>query len=296
MENAIKINGITKKYKDFTLGPITIEIPCGFSTALIGANGAGKTTLIDVICGITGNSDGDILYFNDTTDVDNSDVRNKIGYCSSANFFPMDWKPKTIADAMEIGFDNFDRTKFKEMCKRFKLDDPDDKKQKKLLKLSDGNRMRTYLASILARNTELLVLDEPASSLDPLARDVLCEIFREYIAEGDGNKSVLFSTHNIADMEFATDYAIFMAHGKIIEKGFVEDLKDKYILVHGDADKCEEAKQFMLSCTSNNTAFEGIALAEYFVQLSKFDTAIEKPTLQQLSVGILRKAEEDDEK
>ncbi len=296
MENAIKINGITKKYKGFTLGPITAEIPSGFSTALIGANGAGKTTLIDVLCGITGSTEGDVLYFNKTTDVDENDVRNKIGYCSSANFFPTDWTLKTIAEAMEIGFDNFDRNKFKELCKRFKLENPDDKKQKKLFKLSDGNRMRTYLAAILARNTKLLVLDEPASSLDPLARDVLCEIFREYIADGDGDRTVLFSTHNIADMEFATDYAIFMAHGKIIEKGFVEDLKDKYILVHGDAEKCAEAKPYMLSSTSNTTNFEGIALAENFVRLSKLDTAIEKPTLQQLSVGILRKAEEDEEK
>lgn len=295
MENAIKINGITKKYKGFTLGPINLEIPCGFSTALIGANGAGKTTLIDVICGVTGKSGGECVYFGDKTDIDDSDLRNRIGYCSSMNFFPLTWDLKTIAEAMEIGFDNFDRNRFKDMCKRFKLEDPTAKKTKKLMKLSDGNKMRTYLAAVLARNTELLVLDEPASSLDPLARDVLCEIFREYLAEGDGNRSIIFSTHNIADMEYATDYAVFMAGGKVIEQGFVEDLKEKYILVHGDADKCEKAKPYMLSCTSNSMNFEGIALAENLVKLTQLDTAVEKPNLQQLSVGILRKAEADEE-
>lgn len=295
MENAIKINGITKKYKGFTLGSINLEIPCGFSTALIGANGAGKTTLIDVVCGVTGKSGGECVYFGDKTDIDDSDLRNRIGYCSSMNFFPLTWDLKTIAEAMEIGFDNFDRNRFKDMCKRFKLEDPTAKKTKKLMKLSDGNKMRTYLAAVLARNTELLVLDEPASSLDPLARDVLCEIFREYLAVGDGNRSIIFSTHNIADMEYATDYAVFMAEGKVVEQGFVEDLKEKYILVHGDADKCEKAKPYMLSCTSNSMNFEGIALAENLVKLTQLDTAVEKPNLQQLSVGILRKAEKDGE-
>ena len=162
------------------------------------------------------------------------------------------------------------------------------------MKLSDGNKMRTYLAAVLARDTELLVLDEPASSLDPLARDLLCDLFREYLSERDGERSVLFSTHNIADMEFATDYAIFMSNGKVIEQGFVEDLKQKYILVHGDAENADKARPFMLSFTGGRTGFEGIALAGNTDMLAAFDTAIETPTLQQLSVGILRKAEEDD--
>lgn len=294
MENVIKINGITKKYKGFTLGAVNAEIPCGFSTALIGANGAGKTTLIDILCGVTGKTSGECVYFGNKTNIDDSEVRNRISYCSSANFFPLTWDLKTIANAMEIGFDNFDRNKFSELCKRFKLDDPAAKKQKKLMKMSDGNKMRAYLAAVLARDAELIVLDEPASSLDPLARDVLCEIFREYIANGDGGRSIIFSTHNIADMEYATDYAIFMADGNIIEQGFVEDLKEKYILIHGDAKDCEKAKPYMISCTSNSMNFEGIALAENLVKLTQLDTAVEKPNLQQLSVGILRKAEADE--
>lgn len=294
MNNAIRINGITKKYKGFTLGEVFAEIPCGFSTALIGANGAGKTTLIDILCGVTGQTGGEAVYFGDKTDIDSDELRNMIGYCSSANFFPMDWNVKKIADCMDIAFDNFSRERFSELCKKFKLDDPSSKKLKKLIKMSDGNRMRTYLAAVLARDTRLLVLDEPGSSLDPLARDLLCDIFREYLAVGDGDRSILFSTHNIADMEFATDYAVFMANGKVVEQGFVEDLKEKYILVHGDAEKGAQARPLMLSYSASSTNFEGIALAENSAKLARLDTAVEKPTLQQLSVGILRKAEEDE--
>ena len=170
MENALKINGLVKKYKDFTLGEISTVIPSGFATALIGANGAGKTTLIDTICGVTGKTSGNIVYFDNMTDIDSADVRNRIGYCSSSNFFPFDWNLKYIANSMEIAFDGFSREKFGELCKKFKLGDINEKKQKKLVKMSDGNRMRTYLAAVLARETNLLVLDEPTTGVDPLAR------------------------------------------------------------------------------------------------------------------------------
>lgn len=292
MENAVEINDLTKKYKDFTLD-VSAVIPKGFSTALIGANGAGKTTLIDILCGVSARTSGDAVYFGSMTDTDDDGLRNRIGYCSSANFFPLDWKLKTVAECMAIGFDNFDRARFAELCGKWKLGDPDEKKQKNMMKMSDGNRMRAALAAVLARDTDLLVLDEPASSLDPLARDQLCEMFREYLAERDGERSILFSTHNIADMEFATDYAIFMANGRVIEQGFVEDLKEKYILVHGDAEDGNRAKPLMMSYSANSTSYEGIALAENSANLEAVGAITERPTLQQLSVGILRKAEED---
>lgn len=295
MNNAVKLNGITKEYKDFTLGSLSVEIPCGFATALIGANGAGKTTLIDILCGVTSKNSGDVTYFDKYTDIDDNELRNMIGYCSSANFFPQDWNAKSIIKSMELAFSNFSRERFVSLCKRFKLDDPNAKKPKRLIKMSDGNRMRTYLAAVLARDTKLLVLDEPGSSLDPLARDLLCEMFREYLVKGDGERSIIFSTHNIADMEFATDYAVFMANGLIVEQGFVEDLKEKYILVHGEAEKCDAAKPYLISYNSNSTNFEGLAFAENLVKLTQLDTAVEKPNLQQLSIGILRKAEKDAE-
>ena len=84
--------------------------------------------------------------------------------------------------------------------------------------------MKLMLANVLARDTNLLLLDEPASPLDPLMRDKLCDLIRQYLEAGNGENTVFFSTHNISDMENVTDYAIIMSHGKIIEEGFVEDL------------------------------------------------------------------------
>ena len=202
MENnyCVRTRGLTKKYSKFTLGALDLDIPEGFSTALIGANGAGKTTLIDILCGVTHRTDGEVTYFGDSRDISDPNLRERIGYCASSAFFPLGFTAKDIAVSMEIAYKSFDRAKFAELCEKFEVDSENTKKPRPMHKQSDGNRMRTCLASVFARSTELLVLDEPGSSLDPLMRDRLCDRMREYLDDGDGRKSIIFSTHHIADM------------------------------------------------------------------------------------------------
>ena len=160
---------------------------------------------------------------------------------------------------------------------------------KKISSLSDGNRMKLMLSGVLARDTELLLLDEPASPLDPLMRDVLCDLIREYIEAGQGEKSVFFSTHNIADMENVTDYAIIMERGRVVEQGFVEDLKEKYILVKGEASDIPTAEKILYSITKNSYGYEGICLAEDMNKLAGLDIEVSTPSLSQISVAVMKK-------
>lgn len=292
MENILTAKGLIKKYPKFTLGTLDFELPRGFSTVLIGANGAGKTTLIDILCGIIPKSSGEVTYFGETTDIDSPEIRERIGYCAAQNFFPAMWKPRDIAESMSIAYRKFDREKFARLCKELNVDAENTRKARAMYKQSDGNRMRLALAAVFARETDLLVLDEPGSSLDPLMRDRLCDRFREYLDEGDGEKSILFSSHNISDMEYAADYAIFMDTGKIIERGFVEDLKEKYVIIHGDSVDYDKAKPFMLSHSANKTAFSGLALSENSARLEDLGAVCERPTLGNLSVELLKYAEE----
>lgn len=285
MENILSISSVTKEYKKFRLDGVSADIPKGLSTALIGTNGAGKTTLLDIIAGISLNFKGNIRYFDEYDSVQNPDVRNAIGYVSSNNYFGPDWKLKNIKGVLSAAFDNFSSERFDQWVKRFGID----AEGKKVMTLSDGNVMRLMLASVLARDTKLLVLDEPASPLDPVMRDRLCDIFREYIS--DGEKSVLFSTHNIADMENVTDYAIIMANGKIIEQGFSDDLRDKYILVHGDGESCDKFRNDMISFSGGKNGFEGIALGSDRHKFETGDIIIEMPRLQQICVALLKAAE-----
>ncbi len=291
MEDIISVSGLKKIYGKFTLGELNFGIPKGFSTALIGANGAGKTTLIDLMCGVIHASAGKINYFGESDDPDSPEIRERVGYCAASGFFPTNWKPKNIVSSFEIAYKNFDREKFVRICDELGVDSHPAKKQLPMYKLSDGNRMRTALAAVFARETDVLILDEPGSSLDPLMRDRLCDKFREYLDRGDGEKSIIFSTHNIADMENATDYAVFMDNGKILETGFVDDLKEKYIIARGDPENFPAAKELLLSYSANSSTFEGLAKAENSDKLKALGAVTERPTLQTLSVGLLKYAE-----
>lgn len=292
INNCVSIKGLTKKYSKFMLGALDINIPEGMATALIGANGAGKTTLIDILCGVTHKTAGDVVYFNEKNDIGDPALRERIGYCASTAFFPLTFTAKDIAVSMEIAYKSFDRKKFAELCEKFEVDSENTRKPRNMMKQSDGNRMRTCLASVFARDTDLLVLDEPGSSLDPLMRDRLCDRMREYLDDGDGKRSIIFSTHNIADMENAADYAVFMDRGKVIEQGFIEELKEKYVIARGDAENYDRAKSLLLSGNHNRTTFDGLALAENAEKLAEIGVESEIPTLQQLSIGLLKYAEE----
>lgn len=290
---AIKLNGYEKHFDGFNLGPLEFEIPAGFTTALIGENGAGKTTLLDALGGITSGR-GKITWLEKYTDLDQNDgePRNEIGWCAANRFFPMTWSLKNIRKSLPFAFDNFDMEKFDSLLQEFGIEEKDSKHPKKISAWSDGNRARLAIASILARDTKLLILDEPDSALDPVIRDVLNSKFRQYINQGNGETSIIFSTHNIADMESIVDYVVFLAWGRVIATGFVEDLREQYRYVHGPKDalgasKGTEAFDFYYF---DDNKVEGLCSIE---NADKFDEglAVEVPTLQQLSVLILRSGE-----
>lgn len=281
-ESIIQINNLSKKFKGFELDIPSLELPKGFAIALIGENGAGKSTLMNILAGVRLDYKGTIDYFNGQTD--DAYIRENIGYTCPGNYFLPNWSIASIAEVSQILFEQFHKECYEQLCQELGLTDT----KKKIKKLSDGMRMKTTLASVFARDTQMLLLDEPASPLDPLMRDKLCSMIRGYLEEGDGQKSVLFSTHNISDMENVTDYAIIMEKGKVVEQGFVEDLKEKYIIVKGESHQFEQAKPYLLGVTTNSFGYEGLCLADDIDKLAGLDIAVEAPSLSQISIAIMK--------
>lgn len=300
IEEVISGRNLYKKYKGFELSIPKFGIPKGFATALIGENGAGKTTLLNILAGIRLDFKGEISYFGcdgKKTDSNiperNMQERNaqeriaqeRIGYTGPGCYFLPQWTIGQVEKVGELLFEHFDKDRFRGICRELGIEGS---RSKEVKKLSDGNKMKLMLASVLARETELLILDEPASPLDPLMRDKLCDMIRDYLEQGNGERSVFFSTHNIADMENVTDYAIILEHGNIVEAGFVENLKEKYLLVKGETSDAERAKEILFSMTRNAYGFEGICLAQKLEQLAGMDIAVEVPTLSQISVAVMK--------
>lgn len=283
--SVVKAVNLQKKFKGFELFVPDLQIPKGFATALIGENGAGKTTLLNLLAGIRLDFRGEVSYFDENEKMTGGKVQERIGYTGPNSFFLPHWTIRQVEEISGLLFDNFHRDRFEAICENLSIPV---KVRKNVKDLSDGNRMKLMLAVVLARDTNLLILDEPASPLDPLMRDKLNDMIREYLEQGNGERSVFFSTHNIADMENVTDYAIILEHGNIVEQGFVEDLKEKYVLVKGEAGDAEAAKKILYTMTKSSYGFEGICLSENLEQLAGMDVSVETPTLSQISVAVMK--------
>ena len=283
---------LKKSYKKkFTLDIPMLAIPAGFATALIGENGAGKSTLLNFLSGIREDYEGEMEFFGKYSDKDRDKadcpVREMIGYTGPGYYYMPSWTIEGVGDISEMLFDSFHKDRFKDLVRSMRVDDFAGKSPK-VSSLSDGNRMKLEIAGVLARDTELLLMDEPASPLDPLARDELCGAIQKYINEGDGKRSVFFSTHNISDMEAVTDYAVIMDEGKIVEEGWVEDLKEKYIVVKGEASAAEKVRPYLFTESAGEYGFEGIALSDKADALAGFDVKVERPTLSQIAVAVMK--------
>lgn len=282
METVFKLENIKKKFKGFTLDIPDLSIPKGFATALIGENGAGKSTMMNILAGTRLDYKGKVTYFEGG--MKEGEIRENIGYTSATSYFMPHWTIKVVGEVSELLFDGFHKERYSQLCEDLNIN----KENKSISNLSDGMRMKTALAAVFARDTKCLLLDEPASPLDPLMRDKLCNMIREYLDEGNGEKSVFFSTHNIADMENVTDYCVIVEQGKVVEQGFVEDLKEKYVLVKGEAADAAKAKDILIGFRTNTYGYEGLCLAENLDKLAGMDIALETPTLSQISVGVMK--------
>ncbi len=285
LKQAIEGIDIKKKFRGFTLDIPKCSIPKGFATALIGENGSGKTTFLNILAGIRLDYKGRIVYF-DEKESDVEKVRERVGYTGPGCFFLPHWNRKQVAEVSKLLFESFDANKYDDLCDELGIIGGD--KTRRVSELSDGNRMKLALAAVMARDTECLVMDEPASPLDPLMRDRLCGMIQEYLEAGQGQRSVLFSTHNIADMENVTDYCLIMEQGRIVEQGFVEDLKEKYLLIKGEAKDAQAAERILYSFSKSPYGFEGLCLTERLDQLAGMDIQAETPTLFQISVAVMK--------
>ncbi|MCR4616726.1 MAG: ABC transporter ATP-binding protein [Lachnospiraceae bacterium] len=290
-EDVITGKNIEKSFGGFKLDVPELHIPKGFATALIGENGAGKTTLLNLLTGIRLDGNGEFRYFDKYDGVESDDdVKNSIGYVGSGYYYLPHWTTTQVQEIMALLFDSFDKEKFAKLASALALDLKGKMgSPKKVSELSDGNKVKLMLCGALARKTKMLIMDEPASPLDPLMRDNLCDLIREYLNNGQGERSVFFSTHNVADMESVTDYVMVMEKGKIVEQGFVEDLKEKYVVVKGEKEDAAKAKSILFSYNENTYGFSGICLSEKLDALAGLNIQTERASLTDICVAVMKK-------
>jgi len=276
---------IHKKYKGFELSIPELHIKKGLAVALVGENGAGKSTLLNILSGVNRDFEGDIRYFDEQKSMaeDENGIKERLVFTAAKEYFFPDWSIEQVQNMYGILFKSFDNEHFNALYKDMELPE----RNHKVSQLSDGNLMKLMLCGAFSRNTDLLILDEPSAALDPLMRDSLNKMLLNYLDEKNG-RTVFFSTHNISDMEKITDYLIIMEHGQIVEKGFADELQEKYIFMHDDSELSDDIKSFLYDTTVNKKGFDGIALSTEKVNLEDKVSEIRPASLSEISLAVMK--------
>src|ERR1700685_1427150 len=168
---AVELSGVSKKYRYFTLEDIHLKLPRGQIMGLIGANGAGKSTTIRILMGLVHQDFGEVRVLGHSMPAEQVAAKWDIGFASE-DMRLYEWM--TVAwhmDFIRSIYPNWDAPYAQVLLKRFGL-----RAEQKIKGLSHGQRVKATLLLVLARKPKLLVLDEPTTGLDPVARH---EIMRE---------------------------------------------------------------------------------------------------------------------
>lgn len=223
-ELAIEIRGLRKHYPNFDLGPLDLDVPRGSIFGFVGPNGAGKSTTIDLLFGMGLPDAGTIRMLGLDAAADEVEVKRRAAYVGPElefaswgkiahairfvrGFYPATWDDAYCAELLEI----------------FQLSASD-----KIATLSFGSKTKLALLLALARRPELLVLDEPTTGLDAIAKRELFSALLEIVR--DTRRTILISSHNLGDLERFADHVAIIDRGQILHAGPLDTVTGQFCL------------------------------------------------------------------
>ena len=217
MSAIVTARGLGKQYRRrWALQDCSLEVPVGRVTGLVGPNGAGKTTLLSLMVGILTPTVGTIEVCGGRPAADASQLA-KVGFVAQDT---PTYAGLTVADHLRLGAHlnpRWDDAAAHRRVERLGLDP-----HQKAGQLSGGQRAQLALTLGLAKRPELLILDEPVASLDPLARREFLQVLMEAVAEDE--ISVLLSSHVVSDLERVCDHVVVLVDSQVRVAGDVEEL------------------------------------------------------------------------
>ena len=226
MTAVIETGGLGKRYRRlWALADCTLSVPAGHVVGLVGPNGAGKTTLLGLATGMLAPTVGTIEVLGGRPGAGPAQLA-RVGYL--AQDAPV-YAGLSVADHLKLGAHlnpGWDAELARARIKRLDLDPG-----QKAGALSGGQRAQLALTLAVAKRPELLILDEPVASLDPLARREFLQYLMESV--GEQSLSVVLSSHLVADLERVCDYLIVLVGSRVQVAGPVEELLATHHLLSG---------------------------------------------------------------
>ena len=240
--NLLEVKSITKKYKAFSLGPIDLALPQGTILGLIGRNGSGKTTTIKAILNMINLDGGSISVFG----MDHRKHEQRIGFVPDECSLPPTLNAGQVEKFLSPLFPQWDSAWFEELAERFAIP-----MNQKIKEFSKGMKMKLMLACALAHRPDLLILDEATSGLDPVVRNEILDLLREYLMESE--RGIILSSHITSDLEKTADYIAFIDGGKIRLSMCMDDIQNDYGIVKCSRSDLEKLDSSIVIARSTGT-------------------------------------------
>jgi ABC-2 type transport system ATP-binding protein len=227
MTAALETEGLGRRYRTtWGLRDCTLMVPEGTVTGLVGPNGAGKSTLLRLAAGLSRPTAGTVSVFGSTVRPNGTDHLDRVGYLDQ--FHPL-YRYFSVAEMLAVGrrlnarWDDDSARKWLE-----ELAIPLDKR---VGRLSGGQQAQVALTLCMAKRPDLLLLDEPVASLDPLARKRLLQVLMGTVAER--GTTVFLSSHIISELEPVCDYLIVLSSSRVQTAGRIDELLANHRLLVG---------------------------------------------------------------
>jgi len=228
----VEMRNVSRRYRFFSLQDVSLQLAPGQIMGLVGPNGAGKSTTLRILMGLVPADTGEVRVFGHSMQTEQALAKKNIGYVSDdMRLFgqaTLEWHMKFVASI----FPGWDPAYAAKLLERFNL-----KPAQPIKGLSHGEHMKALLLLVLARRPKLLVLDEPTTGLDPVARHELLTELMDVLK--DESRSILFSSHNTADVERISDQITFIDRGRIVDcndkEAFLENWRRLRLDLHDGA-------------------------------------------------------------
>ncbi|HNZ82962.1 MAG TPA: ABC transporter ATP-binding protein [Sedimentibacter sp.] len=254
MEYALRLENVTKEYKNFKLDHINIALPKGCIMGFIGENGAGKTTAIKLILDLINRDDGKITILGKDNRTEMNAIKENIGVVLDESSFPENLNAAEINHILKKIYKTWDENKFFSFLDKFSISH-----NKSVKDYSRGMKMKLSIAVSLSHDSKILILDEATSGLDPIIREEILDTFLEFIQ--DESNSIFVSSHIISDLEKICDYITFIHKGKIIFSEAKDDLLYDYGILKCSVEEFENIdKSIVKGMRKNKFGIEALIL------------------------------------
>ncbi len=282
MSNIIEVKDLKKKYTEFSLNNIEFNIPYGKIIGLVGENGAGKTTLISLLLNQRKRDGGIISIFGMDNIKGEKSIKSDIGFVLDEFCFHHCLNSKNINSIMRAIYTKWNSDYFYSLLSSFGISE-----KKKFIDFSKGMKTKLMIAIALSHNPKLLILDEVTSGLDPIIRDEILVILKNFVKSEE--KSVFFSTHITSDLDKIADYVAFLDKGNLIFFEPLHKLKKSLALINIKNEDYNIIDQDSIFAQyKDESTGEYVLLLKYLPNENTIFGKIKEPTLEDIMLVYIK--------